>query len=144
MNTSFVARCEIRSRFSAALSDMYRRELAAARQPSPEPYEHRLAQALAAFPDDLAQLAEAELIYVRHLIGSDGEPALEPILYEDFLPVSAAGILRSNLGDEAPVRAAVAPSQAAFEAALGQPVIDPFALYAAIEASSRTATSAAA
>ena len=27
---------------------------------------------------------------------------LEPVLYEDFLPVSAAGIFRSNLGTAAP------------------------------------------
>ena len=59
-----------------------------------------------------------------------------PIVYEDFLPVSAAGIFRSNLGAEPRGHGASASSQAAFEAALGRAVIDPFALYAAEEAAS--------
>ena len=56
--------------------------------------------------------------------------------YEDFLPVSAAGIFRSNLAGEAQAGFAEAGSQAAFEAALGRAVVDPFAIYAAVEAGS--------
>lgn len=69
--------------------------------------------------------------------------AAEPITYEDFLPVSAAGIFRSNLGDAAPPAYAAAAARDAFEAALGAKVLDPFALYAAIEHASETAVAAA-
>ena len=55
-------------------------------------------------------------------------------MYEDFLPVSAAGIFQSNLSGETRHDYAGASSQAAFEAALGRTVIDPFDLYEAIEA----------
>jgi len=93
------------------------------------PYAQRLASAFAAFPDDLASLVEQGLIHVRRR----GD-AIEPIVYEDFLPVSAAGIFQSNLAGEARHDYAGASSQAEFEAALGRAVRDPFALYAAIEA----------
>ena len=52
------------------------------------------------------------------------------IIYEDFLPVSAAGIFRANLGEHTSTLSITTGYQAAFEAALGRPVIDPFALYA--------------
>ena len=56
----------------------------------------------------------------------------EPITYEDFLPVSAAGIFQSNLGAEARQTAyAVDPARADFETALGRPVQDEMALYRA-------------
>jgi uncharacterized glyoxalase superfamily metalloenzyme YdcJ len=57
----------------------------------------------------------------------------DPIVYEDFLPVSAAGIFRSNLGDEARQGYAGGASREAFEAALGCPVLDEFDLYALAE-----------
>lgn len=82
-----------------------------------------------AFPDDFATLVREDLIYVRH-----GAHGLEPITYEDFLPVSAAGIFQSNLAGEARRDYGEVSSQAAFEAALGRAVIDPFALYAALAA----------
>ena len=63
-----------------------------------------------------------------------GAQGPEPITYEDFLPVSAAGIFQLNLAGEAQHDYAHTSSQAAFEAALGRPVIDPFALYAAMSA----------
>jgi len=84
-------------------------------------------RAFDAFPDDFATLVREGLIYVRH-----GAQGLEPITYEDFLPVSAAGIFQSNLAGEAPRDYGSASSQAAFETALGRAVIDPFALYAAL------------
>ncbi|MFD2579426.1 2-oxoadipate dioxygenase/decarboxylase family protein [Novosphingobium colocasiae] len=52
-----------------------------------------------------------------------------PMTYEDFLPVSAAGIFQSNLGGEKQRVYAGNASQAVFEAALGAPIVDPFALY---------------
>lgn len=60
----------------------------------------------------------------------------QPIIYEDFLPVSAAGIFQSNLGDDARGRSHGNASREAFEEALGCPVQDEFALYQ--EASDRS------
>ena len=60
--------------------------------------------------------------------------ALEPVVYEDFLPRSAAGIFRSNLArDDASDRTQeAAPRDAAWmAAALDRPVHDLFELYAA-------------
>ncbi|WP_404995775.1 2-oxoadipate dioxygenase/decarboxylase family protein, partial [Cronobacter sakazakii] len=53
----------------------------------------------------------------------------QPIIYEDFLPVSAAGIFQSNLGEDARARRHGNASRDTFEAALGCPVLDEFALY---------------
>ncbi|WP_347302472.1 VOC family protein [Croceibacterium sp. TMG7-5b_MA50] len=105
-----------------------------------------LADAFAGFPDDFGELFAAGLAYAQFLpTGRAGradtiEQALAnrllapaPLTYEDFLPVSAAGIFRSNLGEVAPETYAAGGSQAAFEAALGQPVRDPFKLYAAAQ-----------
>ena len=47
------------------------------------------------FPDTDAEMASQGLAYYRH-----GDPA-KPVVYEDFLPASAAGIFRSNLDSEA-------------------------------------------
>ncbi|MNI71659.1 hypothetical protein D3C73_1275430 [compost metagenome] len=54
----------------------------------------------------------------------------EPLVYEDFLPVSAAGIFQSNLGDAAQTRYDAHSNRQAFEAALGRSTIDELALYA--------------
>ena len=99
---------------------LYDRLLAEAQRGDP-------ARAFAVFPDDLDTLVRERLIYVRR--GTNGP---EPITFEDFLPVSAAGIFQSNLSGEARRDYADASSQAAFETALGRAVIDPFALYAAM------------
>ena len=65
-----------------------------------------------------------------------GDVAADPVIYEDFLPVSAAGIFQSNLGDEARGAYRIPSSRASFEAALGAAVLDEFALYDQIEARS--------
>jgi uncharacterized glyoxalase superfamily metalloenzyme YdcJ len=85
----------------------------------------------AALPDDWTALREQGLAYFRQRHADDGTIAYDPIVYEDFLPVSAAGIFQSNLGGEARSTYEGASSRAAFEAALGRPVIDEFALYEA-------------
>jgi uncharacterized glyoxalase superfamily metalloenzyme YdcJ len=59
-----------------------------------------------------------------------------PIVYEDFLPVSAAGIFQSNLGGGITNAAIGNESKAALEQALGVPVLDEIALYEAAEARS--------
>lgn len=53
----------------------------------------------------------------------------QPITYEDFLPVSAAGIFQSNLGSDEQARSQGSGSRVDFEAALGCPVLDEFTLY---------------
>jgi uncharacterized glyoxalase superfamily metalloenzyme YdcJ len=52
------------------------------------------------------------------------------MIYEDFLPVSAAGIFQSNLGSEQRDEYASQANQAQFERDLGASVIDEIALYA--------------
>lgn len=116
------------------------------------PYAQRLETAFADFPDDLAALHASGLAHVRYALApgmvampADITPAtaiagglvtISPLTYEDFLPVSAAGIFRSNLAGEVRDAFAGRGSQTAFEADLGRAVHDPFALYAAAEAAS--------
>jgi len=73
-----------------------------------------------ALPDDWAELIADGLIY--HDNGN-------PLTYEDFLPVSAAGIFRSNLDNESGEGGVSVGNQAEFEAALGRNVMDRFAWY---------------
>lgn len=67
---------------------------------------------------------------------ADGFVRFDPIVYEDFLPVSAAGIFQSNLGDEAGQDFVASPNRKRFEAALGTGVLDEFEHYATIEQAS--------
>jgi uncharacterized glyoxalase superfamily metalloenzyme YdcJ len=107
---------------------LYDRCLAKARA-SDAPYMQALVDAFAEFPDSWDALREQELAYFRYRRDS-GIVQAEPITYEDFLPVSAAGIFQSNLGDEARGSAyGETGAQAEFEAHLGCKVGDPFALY---------------
>ncbi|GIT90801.1 DUF1338 domain-containing protein [Jannaschia pagri] len=135
---------------------LYDRLLAEARAsilPAPDgsnadAYEDALKSAFRAFPDDWHAMHDADLAYFKYTLGeTDNMPdsldlaalldagalRLSPVIYEDFLPVSAAGIFQSNLGDEARDTAQAASSQDTFEAALGRPVADEFVLYAAIQ-----------
>jgi len=122
--------------------------------PAGPDYPARLAEAFTGMPDDLDRLRRDGLAYVRYRPTAQGAQALvkgslpdgapedliaaglliaEPITYEDFLPVSAAGIFRSNLRDAADGSLAAQSSQADFEAALGAACLDPFGLYLAQE-----------
>ena len=58
------------------------------------------------------------------------------IVYEDFLPVSAAGIFQSNLGDGAQQEFVASPNQQRFETDLGAKVLNEFDHYAGIEQAS--------
>ncbi|KQT85291.1 VOC family protein [Aurantimonas sp. Leaf443] len=115
------------------------------------PYETRLARAFADLPDDEASLRRQGLGYFRYTLLDAGKArpgaALEdlvaagavgadPIVYEDFLPVSAAGIFQSNLGGAEQASYAANAARDAFEADLGAGVLDEFALYAAAERAS--------
>lgn len=88
---------------------------------------------------DKGKAAQKELSHdIETLIGS-GHVGVDPIVYEDFLPVSAAGIFQSNLGDNAARDRLEKSNQQSFEAALGAPVADQFALYQALEDASLAA-----
>lgn len=67
----------------------------------------------------------------------------DPIVYEDFLPVSAAGIFQSNLGDDLQQDFTASPNQRRFEADLDVTVLNEFDHYAGIEAASLAACLAA-
>lgn len=68
---------------------------------------------------------------------------LEPIIYQDFLPASAAGIFRSNLADAGSGGIVGDDDRAGFEEALGAPLADFDALYREEQAASHVATLAA-
>ncbi|NAW34347.1 VOC family protein [Halomonas alimentaria] len=107
-------------------------------------HQDQLARVFEAFPDDHATLRREGLAFYRYrpvpgvplpaahdtesLIAA-GALVARPIVYEDFLPVSAAGIFQSNLGDGTRDEYASHSLQAQFEAALGAEVIDELALY---------------
>ena len=67
---------------------------------------------------------------------STGAVAVEPIVYEDFLPVSAAGIFQSNLGGAEQKHYAANASRLQFEKDLGIAVLDELMLYEAAQAKS--------
>ncbi len=100
------------------------------------------------FPDTLEGMRQRELAYFRYFVTDKGRAAgvlqtmaleellrdgylrVEPLVYEDFLPVSAAGIFQSNLGDAAQSHYGEHSNRQAFEQALGRSTIDELALYA--------------
>jgi len=116
-------------------------------------YMAKLEEVFAVFPDDLDTLRREGLGYFRY--SPTGKPAraadlardadalvaagilrADPIVYEDFLPVSAAGIFQSNLGDDAAQAFVATPNRDLFEMALGARVIDLHQRYAEAEAAS--------
>ncbi|MBA1204072.1 VOC family protein [Pseudomonas capeferrum] len=116
-------------------------------------YKALLEEHFAAFPDDLAQMREQGLAYFRYFATEKGLAArdqtgrpsslqglidaghvhYEALVYEDFLPVSAAGIFQSNLGDDSHSEYGSNANRTAFEQALGMTVQDELALYAQSE-----------
>ena len=117
-------------------------------------YEAALAKAFESFPDDWATIRSEGLGYFTYSLTEkgktqrgpvggdlenwidDGLVCFDPIVYEDFLPVSAAGIFQSNLGDGAQQDFVASPNQQRFEADLGAAVLNEFEHYAAIESAS--------
>ena len=111
-------------------------------------YNALMAQHFSEFPDSWEGMRQQGLAYFRYFVTEQGLAAgdltnaaledllgsgclrVEPLVYEDFLPVSAAGIFQSNLGDAAQTRYGVHANQQAFEQALGRPTIDELQLYA--------------
>lgn len=89
-------------------------------------------QGLAAFPDTEQGLHAAGLAYYRR--DADSDTGLQPIVYEDFLPKSAAGIFASNLTSDGSVDAAQRATLRDamwLQDALGRALHDPYDLYEA-------------
>lgn len=89
-----------------------------------------------AFPQTEAELDAANLAYYVR----DERGDLQPIVYEDFLPKSAAGIFASNLTSEGradATRQASARDATWMQDVLGRELHDPYALYEAERAASR-------
>ena len=117
-------------------------------------YEAALAEAFAGFPDSWTEIRAKGLGYFSYSLTEKGRRAgvaastdiesliaaglvqFDPIVYEDFLPVSAAGIFQSNLGDGAAQEFVASPNQQRFEADLGATVLNEFDHYAGIEQAS--------
>lgn len=116
-------------------------------------YVTALEKAFSDFPDTFAALYDQDLAYFRFRANGpftgqansvselleQGALIADPQTYEDFLPVSAAGIFQSNLGSDAQSNFETSANQDAFEAALGAKVTDELALYADAQARSLTA-----
>lgn len=128
--------------------ELYDRLLTAAREQDSasdnEGHQARLSDVFQAFPDDHATLRREGLAFYYYRAvpgasaaeGADVETLIEagaltasPMIYEDFLPVSAAGIFQSNLGDGVRDEYSSQSNQAQFEAALGATITDEVSLY---------------
>jgi uncharacterized glyoxalase superfamily metalloenzyme YdcJ len=120
-------------------------------------YMAELARRFEVFPDDAETLRTQGLAFFRYapVIASrpsaardggledlirDGLVRVEPILYEDFLPVSAAGIFQSNLGEGGRRELAANAARPAFEESLGARVADEMELYERAQQESIRAT----
>ncbi|MGM4912300.1 2-oxoadipate dioxygenase/decarboxylase HglS [Rhizobium sp. 768_B6_N1_8] len=117
-------------------------------------YDVELAERFKALPDSWDELrregfaffhysATPEGIAAKGQLPSDPDALIaegylrfDPIIYEDFLPVSAAGIFQSNLGTDQQQNYATRSNRDAFEEALGAKVQDELALYAERQAAS--------
>ncbi|MCA6111536.1 2-oxoadipate dioxygenase/decarboxylase HglS [Bradyrhizobium cenepequi] len=119
-------------------------------------YDVELSERFKLFPDDWAELRSRGLAFFRYSATAAGlasnhlgrQPAtvdelisngflqFDPIVYEDFLPVSAAGIFQSNIGTDEQKNYAAQSNRPQFEAELGAVVRDELELYAQVEKAS--------
>lgn len=124
-------------------------------------YERLARDAFAPFPKRLIELVEQGLVHARFsatdagraaarsgslpsrdlvVLARAGLVAVEGLRYEDFLPVSAAGIFASNLqqyGTKSTAHAKPTYTQAQLEEILGRKIVEPSETYAQLEAESR-------
>lgn len=132
--------------YDRLLSDTRSSILPAADGSNADAYTSLLAQNFNVFPDDWRDLHDNNLAYFKYKVQQRGDAkksvielldegilSLSPIIYEDFLPVSAAGIFQSNLGDKASAAEHIASSKHRFEEALNMQVYDAFELYEQIQ-----------
>ncbi|MEH6641696.1 VOC family protein [Vreelandella glaciei] len=117
-----------------------------------EAHQAVMDKVFAALPDNDEAMRREELAYFHYHLTEKGQAAkgvhrdkasadvdaliaqglveAQPITYEDFLPVSAAGIFQSNLGGGQNEAYAGNANRDAFEEALGAQVTDELSLYA--------------
>lgn len=118
-------------------------------------HQQVLEKIFARFPDDETTLRSQGLAFFEYRLtvrGLSSEAAADenmeeliardivradPITYEDFLPVSAAGIFQSNLGGAETAAYTSNANRDAFEEALGAPLTDELSLYAKRQEDSR-------
>jgi uncharacterized glyoxalase superfamily metalloenzyme YdcJ len=113
--------------------------------------EKHLAKIFERFPDDMETLRKEKLAYFAYrpvhnapkardadidVLVSSGAVEVEPITYEDFLPVSAAGIFHSNLGDDGGMSHTIGADKGSFEKSLGCAVKKEFDLYSEMQEAS--------
>ncbi len=116
-------------------------------------YAAQLSEVFQQFPDTHEAMHAEGLAFYRYTLTEQGQQhatgtatgvdvqsllergwvQAEPITYEDFLPVSAAGIFHSNLGGQEQKQYQAHAAQQVFEEALGAPVHDEIALYEAAQ-----------
>lgn len=142
-----------RALYDTLLGEARARVTPAADGSNAEAYQAALAGVFRAFPDDWNEIRRAGLGYFSYSLTAKGcqssgrrldlEAAIaeglvefDALVYEDFLPVSAAGIFQSNLGDDAAQAFVASPNQMMFERDLGATVLDEFVHYAGIERAS--------
>ncbi|PKX94842.1 DUF1338-domain-containing protein [Aspergillus novofumigatus IBT 16806] len=109
------------------------------------------------FPDDYSRIHQEGLGYFTYYpvnpssmragrcgdlesLIQDGVVSFEPITYEGFSPISAAGIFQSNLNGESTGSAVSRADKESFETHLGVPVHDTFDLYQRMQEASITET----
>jgi uncharacterized glyoxalase superfamily metalloenzyme YdcJ len=136
---------QLMERFNKRLGDMSSQE-----KTTPEIASNLLRQEFCEFPDDLESLCREELAYFHYRVANpqtaagtkgdidaliqNGTVEIEPITYEDFLPISAAGIFRSNIGSACTKgHNSGNADQDAFERGLGCSVQNEFQLYENIQ-----------
>lgn len=145
------------TRKGRALYDEILNEVRAAITPAPDgsnasEYMDVLKQKFERFPESYDEMRKNDLAYFQYYrtqkaesglpsdnleqLISDGYVDFIPLVYEDFLPVSAAGIFASNASDKTRVDEFVSSSQEEFESALGQKVNSEFKLYEDMQAAS--------
>ncbi len=123
-------------------------------------YQEAYAACFAPFPQTLPELLAQKLVYGQYIPSEAGIAAakkgsiqttdlcelaqrglihLQGLRYEDFLPISAAGIFASNLGQYGTKSTAAekpAYQQEALEKIMGREIVDPNVTYEAVEARS--------
>ncbi|MDX8455279.1 VOC family protein [Mesorhizobium sp. VK9D] len=139
-----------RELYDRLLASVRRETQVGARGSLADEYSTELAERFKDFPDSWAELRDQGLAYFRYSptpkglsaatrekivspfdqLVRQGHLRFEPIIYEDFLPVSAAGIFQSNLGTDEQQNYAGRSNRQAFEKALGAKITNEDDLYA--------------
>lgn len=134
-----------RERYDNALAKVRQQASIDAQGQGVAAYQLALEKQFTVFADDYESLRKQQLAFFYYRANNDtplevtvesiealihqGFLSYEPITYEDFLPVSAAGIFQSNLGTDQQTNYSSAAKQKLFEEQLGTSVMSEFKLY---------------